>query len=98
MVPKNSWVMIENVLLSREERSENIPEDTRSTDLMEWCKGYTLEDSDIGLETEIVTITGRHLRGFIKEINPGYDHGFGEFLPEILYIGLQAREILSKNE
>ena len=98
MIKKHSWVLIENVLLTKEERAANIPEDTRNTDLMEWCKGFTQEEANIGDIVEIVTVTGRKIKGTIKEVNPGYNHNFGEFIPDILYIGMQAREILRNNK
>lgn len=94
MLSKGSYVEIEKQVLSSEERAFNIPEETRKTPLKLWAKGFLEEDSEIGKVGKIVTINSRHLEGIITELNPSYTHDFGEFVPEILYIGTQAKAIL----
>lgn len=94
MLSKGSYVEIQNQVLSSEERALNIPEETRKTPLKLWAKGFLQEDSDIGEMGKILTVNGRRLEGIITELNPPYTHDFGEFVPEILYIGSQAKGIL----
>lgn len=91
---KDTWVEIEKIVLTSKERANNIPMDTKSTDLKMLCKGFLLQDSLLGEEAEIITLTGRIVKGMICKVNPSYDHGFGDFIPEIMYIGIQARSLL----
>ena len=49
---------------------------------------------EIGDEVEIITRTGRHVRGKLLEVNPRYTHDYGEFVPELLEIGDTVRGIL----
>ena len=78
------FVRIHNIVLKVGERASNLPEDTKKV--------------NIGDEVEVVTITGRKVKGILVEINPVYRHNYGEFVPEILQIGLQARKILFGGE
>lgn len=92
---KGDWVRIHNIVLKASERTANIPEDTKSTDLEMWVKGFLLNDeANIGDEVEIETYIGRKEKGQLIEINPQWKHNYGELVPELLYIGRQAREIL----
>lgn len=94
MIKKGTWVEIEEIVLKPEERSGSIPDDTKKTPLKVWAKGYCQEDCNIGEEAEIKTTTGRILKGTVTMEKPGFTHGFGEFVEEIMYIGSQAKEIL----
>ncbi len=91
------WVRIHDIVLVAEDRASNLPEDTKKVDLEMWVKGFLLDDSGkIGEMVEIETYIGRKVRGYLAEINPYYSHNYGKSIPEILYIGRQAREILEK--
>lgn len=94
MLSKGNYVEIEMLVLSPEDRALNIPEETRKTPLSLWAKGFLEEESEIGKTGKITTINGRQLEGVITEVNPSYTHDFGEFVPETLYIGTQAKAIL----
>ena len=94
MIKKGTWVEIEEVVLTPEERSTAIPEETRRTPLKMWTKGHSQADSEIGEIVEIKTVTGRYLTGVITEEAPRFTHDFGDFIEEIMYIGPQAREML----
>lgn len=98
MLSKGSYVEVEKQVLSSEERASNIPEETKNTPLMLWAKGFLEEDSEIGKIGKIVTVNGRKVEGIITELNPSYTHDFGEFVPELLYIGSQAKAILRGDE
>lgn len=94
MIEKGNYVEIKQVVLNPGERSSNIPEDTKTTSLILWAKGFLLEDSEIGKVSKIVTMTQRTLEGVVTEVNPRYMHDFGELIPEVLKIGIQAKSIL----
>ncbi|MFA6627380.1 MAG: 2-amino-4-oxopentanoate thiolase subunit OrtA [Bacilli bacterium] len=86
MIKKNSWVLIGRVVLSPEERSNNIPEDTKKTPLKMWIKGSLLEDATLQETVKIKTKTGRIESGTLLEVNPTYHHTYGSFIPELMTI------------
>ena len=93
-IQKGTWVRIHDIVLTPQDRSPNLPEDTKKVPLEMWVKGFLLEEAVIGDQVEIETITGRKVTGTLLEANPYYDHDFGKFVPETLEIGLQLRKIL----
>ena len=97
-VQKGNWVLIHNIILSPENRASQLPEDTKKVPLEKWVKGFLLEDSSLGMEVSIKTITGRIETGTLIELNPTHNPSFGKFVPEILQIGIQLKEILNGGE
>jgi len=87
-IPAGSWVQIEKVLLTPEQRAPNIPEDTKGTPYVLNLSGFLENAARLGQEAKIRTLIGRHVRGKLKRVNPGYDHDFGETVRELLDIGL----------
>ncbi len=53
-----------------------------------------MADAEIGDEVEIETVSGRVESGTLIELNPYYTHDFGTFVPGLLAIDKQVREIL----
>ena len=95
---KGDWVRIHNIVLEVGERATNIPEETQNVPLEMWDKGFLLNDSAIiGDKVKVETYIGRIVEGNLLEVNPYYKHDFGKCVPELLYIGRQARELLSKD-
>ena len=94
MVKKGEWVRIHKILLQPSERAPQIPDETKQHPLEMWTKGYLDADSDIGGEVSITTASGRKETGKLIEVNPCYEHDFGTFIPELLAIDKQVREIL----
>ncbi|MBQ3437643.1 MAG: 2-amino-4-ketopentanoate thiolase [Fusobacterium sp.] len=92
------FVRIHNIVLDSTERAPQLPEDTKKVPLEMWVKGFLQADANIGDEVEILTITGRKVKGKLVELNSVYRHNYGEFVPELLQIGLQARKILFGGE
>jgi 2-amino-4-ketopentanoate thiolase alpha subunit len=97
MIKKGTWIEVERMVLSPEERSSNLPEDTKKTPLMMWVKGFCINECEIGEEVEVETLTGRIEKGIVTECEPNYTHSFGKYVGEISYIGRQARKILSED-
>jgi 2-amino-4-ketopentanoate thiolase alpha subunit len=98
MVKKGDWVQIHQIVLNPVDRSVNLPEDTKNVPLELWVKGNINHDANIGDEVEITTLTGRLVKGKLVEVNPRYDYGFGDFVPEVLKIGRQVRSILKDGD
>ncbi len=94
-IKKGEWVQIHEIVLKSEERTAKIPEDTKKVPLELWVKGFLNQDSNVGQQVEITTITGRKVKGELVEVNPKYSYGFGEeYVPELLKVGMQVRGIL----
>lgn len=94
---RGDWVQIHNVVLTPEERTGHLPDDTKRVPLESWVKGFVQTDAVLGDEVEIETRCGRRVRGELVAINPGYEYGFGDvYVPELLGIGRQARDLLEE--
>ena len=93
MIDKGTYVRIRKTILKPEDRSDNLPKDTKKVPFKMWIKGYLLEDSDLFDIVNIKTITGRLETGRLKEANPPYRHSYGDFIPEILTL----RNIIKKD-
>jgi hypothetical protein len=94
MIKKNSWVRIHSIILEPGERAPQVPEDTKRVPLEMWVKGFLRQDTELGGVAEVTTRTGRVETGVVLEENPGYRHGFGNFVPELLTVSAQARELV----
>lgn len=91
---KGDWVQIRQIVLKPEERAPQVPEDTKKVPLELWVKGITQEDAKIGSMIEIITATGRKVKGELIAVNPRYVHDYGNFVPELLKVDMQLKEIL----
>ena len=91
---KNTWVEVGAVVLQKEERAPNLPDDTKQVPLEMRVKGFLLYDAEKGGEAEIITPSGRTVRGTLTEINPAYSHMFGRPIPELSPIAAEVRAIL----
>lgn len=95
---EHCWVEIHAVLLEAGERAPQVPEDTQRVPLEMRVKGYLTASAALGEYVEIVTASGRHLRGILTTINPGYSHGFGAPIAELQSIGAEMRQRLSDEQ
>lgn len=91
---KGDWVQIHQIVLKPEERAPQVPEDTKKFPLELWVKGIALQEGKIGSVIEVETATGRRVKGELTAVNPRYRHDFGNFVPELLKVDMQLREIL----
>lgn len=96
---KGDWVRIHSVILKAEERTGNLPEDTKATDIQMWTKGFLLDErAEIGDEVTVETYIGRQQAGILTQIEPYYEHDYGKSVPELLYIGRSLRKDLEAYE
>ena len=91
---KNSWVEIGGVVLQKDQRAPNLPDDTKQVALEMRVKGFLVHDAEKGGEADIITLSGRTVRGTLIEINPVYTHMFGRPIPELSPIAGEIRAIL----
>jgi len=95
MAKKGDWVRINSVVLKAAERTAKIPEDTQQCDFQQWTKGFLQDESaSIGDEVTVKTAANRIVKGIMTEEGPYYTHSYGKFVPEIIEIGRQLREIM----
>ena len=92
---KGDWVRIKKIVLRAEERSSNLPEDTKKVPLEMWDKGFLLDESaSLGDWVRVETIIGREIEGEFVQEDPSYDVNYGVSVNETIYIGKQLREML----
>jgi hypothetical protein len=94
MVRKGAWVLIHKIILEPKDRAPQVPEDTKKVPLEMWVKGRLEGDAEIGKRAVVITRTGRREEGTLLEENPTYRHGFGNFVPELLTISEQVRDLV----
>ena len=94
MIPKGSWVQIHKIILTPEERTASLPEETRKVPLELWVKGTLLKNAELKSEVQIETLTGRIETGTLIQVNPSYQHNYGEFVKEILTIDKMVKDQL----
>ena len=80
---RGDWVIIHNIVLNPSQRAPQVPEDTKAHPLEMWVKGFIDNDANIG---------------DLVKVNPYYTHDYGKCIPELLQIGIQARDILFGGE
>jgi hypothetical protein len=93
---KNTWVEIGGIVLQKGERAPNLPDDTKQVPLEMRVKGFLVHDAEKGGKAEIITPSGRTVRGRLTEINPAYTHMFGRPIPELSPIAGEIRAILRR--
>jgi hypothetical protein len=85
-------------VLEPSQRAGHLPEDTKRLPLEMRVKGHLILPSALGEEVEIITPSGRRLRGILVSINPPYTHGFGAPLAELSGIASEVRALLRQLE
>ncbi len=94
MIKKGEWVRIHSVVLESAERTAKIPDDTKACPLEMWTKGFLQEDAEIGDVVTVKTVANRLEKGTLLEVNPYWPHNYGKFIPELVQIDKQLREIM----
>ena len=89
---------IHRTILSAEERTASLPEDTKRVPFELWVKGHLLSDGELGDEVTVRTVSGRVEHGTLIEVDPQFDVNFGKFVPEILEMDVRLRTALFGKE
>ncbi len=92
-IAKDTWVEIEQIVLTPEERAPTLPPETKAVPYVMRVSGFLTEEAGLGQEATIRTLIGREMRGTLRVVNPGYAHSFGETVPELLTIGIEAETL-----
>jgi hypothetical protein len=88
-VSRGSWVEVESIVLTPEERAPQVPDDTRATPYVLRVSGFLDCDASLGEDVAIKTLIGRVLHGKLVTVNPSYTHSFGSTVEELLHIGME---------
>jgi len=94
MVTKGTWVTIRKTILEPENRAAGIPEDTAATPLIMWVNGFLEHDAEIEQAAAVRTKMNRIEEGILEVVDPTTEVNYGSYVPEIVRIGTQARNIL----
>ncbi|MUL81358.1 MULTISPECIES: 2-amino-4-oxopentanoate thiolase subunit OrtA [unclassified Mycolicibacterium] len=89
--PVGAFVTVERVLLEAGQRAANLPADTAMTPLVAHINGFATEPAQVGRDVDVVTLSGRTVRGVAVNLYPAHTHGFGGPDPEILAIAPRVR-------
>lgn len=99
MAKKGDWVRIHAIVLKASDRTAKIPDDTKAVPLEMWTKGFLQDETaEIGDQVTVETAAGRLEKGELIEVNPYYTHSYGKFVPELVQIDKQLREIMFGGE
>ena len=93
-VQKGTWVRVRRVVLEAEQRTGRIPDETRNVPFVMWAKGFLRRDADWGEEVTVLTRAGRLETGLLEAANHQYELSYGNFVPELMYVGDDARKTL----
>ncbi|QVK20895.1 2-amino-4-ketopentanoate thiolase [Mycoplasmatota bacterium] len=86
MIRKDSYVEVHIIVLSSEDRTAKIPEETKKVPYEMFVKGFLVNDADLKEEVSIKTITGRVVKGILIKENPTYELGYGNYVSHIMKI------------
>ncbi len=89
-IQPGTWVEIEQIILTPEQRAPTLPEDTKLAPYVLRVSGFLAESAELGGSACIRTMIGRELSGTLVKVNPSYSHSFGNTVPELLTIGLRT--------
>ena len=92
-IKSGTWVEIEKILLTPEQRAPQVPDDTKKTPYVMRVAGFLVSDSQLNDEVEVKTLSGRLIKGTLKVVKPHYEHSFGDTVEELLDIGLVGSKI-----
>ncbi len=86
------WVQVHRIVLEAGHRAQGVPEDTAQVPMQMWVKGFAQYEATVGSQLTIVTAAGRRVTGELVAIHPGYEHGFGQPVPELLEVARELRQ------
>jgi hypothetical protein len=93
-VPAGEWVEIERVVLAAPARARNVPPDTALTDFVARVRGFLVTGAEVGGPATVRTLLDREVEGRLVDVRPRNPANFGDPVPALLRLGLQARRSL----
>jgi hypothetical protein len=96
-VPAGQWVEIERVVLPAADRARTIPPDTAATDFVARVRGFLAAEAEVGATAMVKTLLDRDVGGRLVAVNPRNPANFGDPVPELLRLGLEASRSLEES-
>jgi 2-amino-4-ketopentanoate thiolase alpha subunit len=93
-VPAGSWVEVRQIVLPAGERAPSVPPDTAAVDFEARIRGFLLADAALGADATVRTLAGREVTGRLTDVEPRNPADFGDPVPDLLRLGLEARRVL----
>lgn len=95
-VPAGSWVEIRQVVLPAGERAPHVPADTGQVDFVARIRGFLVASATVGDNVTVRTLIGREVAGTLTQVDPRNPADFGDPVPELLRLGMEARQLLDR--
>jgi hypothetical protein len=95
-IPVGSWVEIQQVVLRAGERAPNVPPDTAQVDFVARIRGFLTTAAAMGDAVTVRTLLGREVGGILTGVNPRNPADYGNPVPELLQLGMEARQALDE--
>lgn len=89
---------IRYTVLSPEERSPDVPDDTKRVPLLCRIRGWALTEAEVGETVEIQTAAGRRVEGILSGTDAGFYHTFGPGVKELSGVGNDLRNKLREGK
>ncbi len=89
---------IQQVVLTAGERAPHVPSDTAQVDFVARVRGFLVASAAIGDDVKVRTLLGRELSGTLTTLNPRNPAHFGDPVPELLQLGVRARQSLDEHD
>lgn len=97
-VAAGSWVEIQQVVLWASGRAPHVPSDTAQVDFVARIRGFLIVSAAIGDDVIVRTLLGREVAGTLTAVDPRNPADFGNPVPELLQLGMEARQALDALE
>ena len=96
---KGDYVVVQRVVLTAEQRAPQVPADTAKVPLIAMFKAYLEDESAVpGDEVNVITMSGRKDRATLTARDPSAQHTYGRFVPELMQVHRQVRELVFGGE
>ena len=80
MIDPKTYVEIYRIILPVEERSSNLPSDTKLVPFEMRLRGRLLAQAELGDMVEIETASKRIEKGILVAVNPFFNHNYGHYV------------------
>ncbi|UJL45692.1 2-amino-4-ketopentanoate thiolase [Virgibacillus sp. NKC19-16] len=97
-IKRGTWVEVENTILYPEDRSNQLPLETKKIPYEMKVRGFLANDAYLNEIVTIKTLSRRFIKGKLMQSQPEYNHTFGPPVIELLHIGEEEENILNNRQ
>ena len=91
---QGEYAVVQEVVLPVGQRAPQVPEDTASTPMLAFTRGWLEQAARAGDRVAVKTMSGRRVEGVLTNLPLAPTHGYGDFIPELQVIHRQVRALL----